>query len=81
MVQRIGIVTGGGDCLGLNAVIRSVAKAAAKRGWATIGFLGGYDGMLDPPRYLTLNYKELAGLLTRLPISRPDRFICRRRRT
>ncbi len=65
MVQRVGIVTGGGDCPGLNAVIRSVAKAAAKRGWETIGFLGGYDGMLDPPKYLTLHYKELAGLLTR----------------
>ena len=32
MNERIGIVTGGGDCPGLNAVIRAVAKAAAKRG-------------------------------------------------
>ncbi len=38
MNERIGIVTGGGDCPGLNAVIRAVAKAAAKRGWETIGF-------------------------------------------
>ena len=38
MPERIGIVTGGGDCPGLNAVIRAVAKAAAKRGWETIGF-------------------------------------------
>jgi serine/threonine-protein kinase len=30
----------------LNAVIRAVAKAAAKRGWATIGFLGGYEGIV-----------------------------------
>jgi 6-phosphofructokinase 1 len=41
MSERIGIVTGGGDCPGLNAVIRAVAKAAAKRGWEPIGFLGG----------------------------------------
>jgi 6-phosphofructokinase len=38
MNERIGVVTGGGDCLGLNAVIHAVAKAAAKRGWETIGF-------------------------------------------
>jgi ATP-dependent phosphofructokinase / diphosphate-dependent phosphofructokinase len=65
MPQRIGIVTGGGDCPGLNAVIRAVAKAAAKRGWETIGFLGGYEGILEPQRYLALNYQELGALLTR----------------
>jgi hypothetical protein len=46
--MKIGIVTGGGDCPGLNAVIRAVAKTAAKRGWETIGILGGYDGLLPP---------------------------------
>jgi ATP-dependent phosphofructokinase / diphosphate-dependent phosphofructokinase len=52
-------VEGGGDCPGLNAVIRAVAKAAAKRGWKAIGFLGGYEGILDPPKYRTLNYQEI----------------------
>jgi ATP-dependent phosphofructokinase / diphosphate-dependent phosphofructokinase len=65
MSQRIGIVTGGGDCPGLNAVIRAVAKAAAKRGWETIGFLGGYEGILEPQRYMSLDYQRLGGLLTR----------------
>ncbi len=65
MTQRIGITTGGGDCPGLNAVIRAVAKAAAKRGWETIGFFGGYQGMLDPPKYRLLDYQEMGGLLTR----------------
>jgi ATP-dependent phosphofructokinase / diphosphate-dependent phosphofructokinase len=65
MTQRIGIVTGGGDCPGLNAVIRAVSKAAANRGWEAIGFFGGYEGMLDPPKYRSLNYRELGGLLTR----------------
>ena len=65
MTQRIGIVTGGGDCPGLNAVIRAVSKAAAKRGWEAIGFIGGYEGMLEPPKYRSLNYQELGGLLTR----------------
>lgn len=65
MSERIGIVTGGGDCPGLNAVIRAVAKAGAKRGWETIGFLGGYEGVLDPQRYIDLDYQKLSGLLTR----------------
>lgn len=65
MSERIGIVTGGGDCPGLNAVIRAVAKAAAKRGWETIGFLGGYEGILDPQRYMALDYQKLGSLLTR----------------
>lgn len=65
MSERIGIVTGGGDCPGLNAVIRAVAKAAAKRGWETIGFLGGYEGILEPQKYLELDYQLLGSLLTR----------------
>jgi ATP-dependent phosphofructokinase / diphosphate-dependent phosphofructokinase len=65
MSKRIGIVTGGGDCPGLNAVIRAVSKAAATRGWETIGFLGGYEGVLEPQQYLELDYQKLGSLLTR----------------
>jgi len=65
MSERVGIVTGGGDCPGLNAVIRAVAKAAAKRGWETIGFVGGYEGILEPQQYVQLDYQELGSLLTR----------------
>ena len=50
MTKRIGIVTGGGDCPGLNAVIRAAAKAASRRGWAPVGILGGFDGLLEPRR-------------------------------
>src|SRR5512135_1644402 len=63
MIPRIGILTGGGDCPGLNAVIRAVAKAAARRGWEAIGFFGGYEGILDPQNYRILNYQDMAGLL------------------
>jgi 6-phosphofructokinase 1 len=63
MRERIGILTGGGDCPGLNAVIRAVVKTASKRGWETIGFLGGYEGMLEPLRYRPLDYKEMDALL------------------
>jgi 6-phosphofructokinase 1 len=65
MNQRIGIVTGGGDCPGLNAVIRAVAKAATMRGWETLGILGGYEGLLDPPQTMPLDYRALNGLLVR----------------
>ena len=54
MTTRIGIVTGGGDCPGLNAVIRAVAKAAAMRDWEAVGIIGGYDGLLEPQRFLKL---------------------------
>lgn len=64
-MTKIGIITGGGDCPGLNAVIRAVAKAAAQRGWESIGILGGYEGLLDPPQTRPLDYHALSGLLTR----------------
>lgn len=63
--MKIGIVTGGGDCPGLNAVIRAVAKTATKRGWETLGIIGGYDGLLAPQQFRVLDYKALDGLLVR----------------
>ena len=63
--MKIGIVTGGGDCPGLNAVIRAVAKTAAKRGWETVGIIGGYEGLLPPQNFRVLDYKALDGLLVR----------------
>ena len=63
MRERIGILTGGGDCPGLNTVIRAVVKCASKRGWDTIGFLGGFEGLLDPLLYRPLDYKEMDALL------------------
>jgi 6-phosphofructokinase 1 len=65
MNKRIGVVTGGGDCPGLNAVIRAVAKASARRGWECVGILGGYEGLLEPRRTILLDYQTLSGLLTR----------------
>ena len=65
MSKRIGVVTGGGDCPGLNAVIRAVAKASAKRSWECIGVVGGYEGLLEPQRTIPLDYQRLSGLLTR----------------
>jgi phosphofructokinase-like protein len=65
MVPRIGVVTGGGDCPGLNAVIRAVAKAAASRGWEATGILGGYEGLLPTQKTIALEGPLLDGLLVR----------------
>jgi ATP-dependent phosphofructokinase / diphosphate-dependent phosphofructokinase len=65
MSKRFGVVTGGGDCPGLNAVIRAVAKAAAKQGWECVGIVGGYEGLLEPRQTKPLDYQTLSGLLAR----------------
>ncbi len=63
--MKIGIVTGGGDCPGLNAVIRAAAKAANRRGWECVGIIGGYAGLLEPRQTVALDNHTLSGLLTR----------------
>src|SRR4029078_6618832 len=44
---RIGILTGGGDCPALNAVIRSVTRLALDRGDEVVGVLHGWRGMVE----------------------------------
>lgn len=47
MINRIGVLTGGGDCPGLNAVLRAVVKTAmVKYGYEVIGFKDGYKGLV-----------------------------------
>ncbi len=67
-IRTIGISTGGGDCPGLNAVIRGAVKAAIlKYKWKVIGIQDGFDGLLWPEqgkcRELTL--KDVSGILPR----------------
>ena len=46
--MRIGVLTGGGDCPGLNAVIRAVArKGIEEHGWEIVGFRNGWQGPLE----------------------------------
>lgn len=61
---RIGILTSGGDCPGLNAVIRGAAKSAAQLGYDCIGFLRGYEGLVDPVSYVPLTPKNTSGILS-----------------
>lgn len=47
VIKRIGVLTGGGDCPGLNAVLRSVTKTAIQDcGWKVSGILDGYEGLV-----------------------------------
>jgi 6-phosphofructokinase 1 len=64
MAERIGILTGGGDCPGLNAVIRAVVKSATRLGWETIGFHGGFEGLLSSVSFQKLDHREMGALLT-----------------
>ena len=49
--MRIGILTGGGDCPGLNAVIRAIVRTSDVRyGSSVVGFLDGWRGLLEDRR-------------------------------
>ncbi len=62
-VKRIGVITSGGDCPGLNAVIRGLVKSANHHGCEVIGFLRGFEGLVDPVSYVPLNPKTITGIL------------------
>src|SRR3984893_7903637 len=63
MKTRIGILTSGGDCPGLNAVLRGVVLAAEKLGWEVIGFRDGFEGLLPPGDHLVLDRKGTEGIM------------------
>jgi ATP-dependent phosphofructokinase / diphosphate-dependent phosphofructokinase len=65
MTKRIAILTGGGDCPGLNAVIRGVVKSAAGRGWEVVGIEDGFDGFLHPEKCRVLTLEDVRGILPR----------------
>lgn len=65
MTERIGILTSGGDCPGLNAVIRAVVKAGQYSGFETLGFRGGFEGLLTPCEPMELDYNRMDGMLVR----------------
>jgi ATP-dependent phosphofructokinase / diphosphate-dependent phosphofructokinase len=61
--EAVGSLTSGGDCPGLNAVIRGVYKSAAQLGYDCVGFLRGYEGLVDPVSYVPLTNKNTRGIL------------------
>jgi len=65
-VKRIGVLTGGGDCPGLNAVIRAVAKrAVGEYGWRVIGIEDGFEGLILPGKTRELQIADVRGILPR----------------
>ncbi|TWT38137.1 6-phosphofructokinase 1 [Posidoniimonas corsicana] len=63
MSKRIGILTSGGDCPGLNAVIRGAVKSCHQLGYDCVGFLKGYEGLYDPVQYVNLTPASTKGIL------------------
>ncbi len=66
MTKKIGILTSGGDCAGLNAAIRAVVHAAHQKGWETIGILDGTAGLLcEVPQVRVLHPNDFDGNILR----------------
>ena len=64
-IRRVGVLTGGGDCPGLNAVIRSVSKALMQEhDVEVIGFEDGFEGLIEN-RFRQLTWNDVSGILQR----------------
>jgi 6-phosphofructokinase 1 len=61
-VTRIGILTGGGDAPGLNAVIRAVVRSATTAGIECVGLEDSFDGLIYPGRSRTLTIDDVTGI-------------------
>lgn len=62
MAENIGLLTGGGDCPGLNPVIRAVVRRAEKEGWRVVGFRYGWKGLLEND-FRALDQNSVSGIL------------------
>jgi ATP-dependent phosphofructokinase / diphosphate-dependent phosphofructokinase len=62
-VRRIGVLTGGGDAPGLNAVIRAVVKSSYNRGIECLGLENSFDGLLETNRHTVLTPRNVTGIL------------------
>ncbi|HEX3456306.1 MAG TPA: ATP-dependent 6-phosphofructokinase, partial [Gaiellaceae bacterium] len=62
--MRVGVLTGGGDCPGLNAVIRAVTRRSIDRGHAVVGVRAGWRGLVED-QFEPLGPREISGILPR----------------
>jgi len=61
-MKKVGILTGGGDCPGLNAVIRAVVKKSLQYNWEIIGIKNGWKGLINGEMELLTDY-SVSGIL------------------
>jgi 6-phosphofructokinase 1 len=61
--MKIAVLTGGGDCPGLNAVIRAVVRRGEQNGLEIMGVREGWRGLLDPPLHDRLTREATSGIL------------------
>ena len=62
-ISRIGVLTGGGDAPGLNAVIRAVVKSACNAGIECLGLEDSFDGLLEEGRCRPLTSSDVRGIM------------------
>ena len=62
-IKKIGVLTGGGDAPGLNAVIRAIVKTATNAGVTVIGLEDSFDGLIYPEKSRVLTPKDVTGIL------------------
>jgi len=66
MSKTVAILTGGGDCPGLNAVLRGVVRSAIlQHGWRVLGIRDGFDGLVNGPDVVELDLAAVRGILPR----------------
>lgn len=63
-VKKIGVLTGGGDCPGLNPAIRAITRKALNEGVSVVGILNGWQGIIEQ-NVIELDLKSVAGILHR----------------
>jgi len=63
IIKRIGVLTGGGDAPGLNAVIRAIVKSASGAGIECVGLEDSFDGLIYPERSRVLTLRDVTGIL------------------
>src|SRR5437868_649584 len=61
--MKIAVLTGGGDCPGLNAVIRAVVRRGEQHGLEVMGVREGWRGLMDPPLHFRLTRDATSGIL------------------
>ena len=74
MVKKVAIITNGGDCPGLNAVIRAIVKTAETNNVECYGYIEGYKGLLEN-NYIKLESAERKTRTESMQKAAEDRFV------